>query len=122
MCKTDPTTVTITISATKANPFPPTISDGVSVGSKQTEDDNLTTNVKSGYIVVFQKGGDIGGITGIYETGGSDVFSTDPQLQPDGTWKGIIGAFPANTIESYGISYTVDAVTYNQDPKIRINQ
>lgn len=116
------TTVTITISATNANPFPPTISDGTNVASTQMDDDNLTTAVKSGYIIVFKKAGDIGGITGIYETGGSNVFSTQPTLQPDGTWKGVIGPFPANTIESYGISYTVGAVTYNQDPKIMINK
>lgn len=116
------TTVTITISATNANPFPPTISDGTNVASTQTGDENLTTSVKSGYIVVFKKGGDIGGITGIYETGGSNVFSTLPTLQPDGTWKGVIGNFPPNTVESYGISYTVGAITYNQDPKIAINK
>lgn len=122
MCGSNTTTVTITISATNATPFPPTISDGVHVASTQTDDDNLTTSVKSGYIVVFKKAGDVGGITGIYETGGSNVFSTIPTLQPDGTWKGVIGSFPQGTIESYGISYTVGAITYNQDPKIRINQ
>lgn len=42
MCHTDPTTVTITISATNVNPFPPTISDGTNVASTQMDDENLT--------------------------------------------------------------------------------
>ncbi|GGD85710.1 hypothetical protein [Planktosalinus lacus] len=122
MCHSGPKKVTITISATSAVPYPPTISDGVNVGSTQTEDDNLTTSVQSGNVVVFQKAGDVGAISNIYETGGSNVFKKLPAIQSDGTWKGEIGAFPAGTIETYGITYTVDNVTYNQDPKIMINK
>ncbi|MFD2203343.1 hypothetical protein [Shivajiella indica] len=119
---TPPPTVTVLISATNAAPFPPAISDGTNIVYSENDDTNLITDVKAGYNIIFKKAGDISSILGISETGGTNVFSSLPTLQPDGTWKGVIGSFPPNSEESYNISYVVNGVTYNQDPKIRINQ
>ncbi len=121
MCGSNTTVITITISATNANPFPPTISDGVHTTSTEIDDENLVTSVKPGYEVVFKKAGDITNITAITETDGTNVFSTLPTQQPDGSWKGTIGNFPANSEESYSISYLVNGTSYTQDPKLQIN-
>jgi hypothetical protein len=117
-----PPTINILISATLGTPFPPAISDGTHIVYSENDDTNLVTDAKAGYNIIFKKAGDISSIEGITETGGSNVFSTPPTLQADGTWKGVIGAFPPNTEESYNITYIVNGQTYNQDPKIRINQ
>ena len=118
MCGT--TTITITFSATTANPFPPTISDGTTVSSTQQGDQNLTTGVANGNVVVFQKAGDITAITAITDESGN-VFSVAPTLQADGTWKGVVGNFPTGTTESYSVTYTVGETSYTQDPKLRMN-
>lgn len=115
-----PTTITITLSATTANPTPLTINDGTVTVSSGQNDTNLVTGVKPTNIVVFKKMGDISCIA-IRETGGQDVFSTDPTAQLDGSWKGVIGSLPANTETTYTIMYVVGTTIYQQDPKIRIN-
>lgn len=118
MCGT--TTVYITISATKANPFPPTISDGSHSANTGPGDTAFVTSVKPGNRVVFQKAGDISSITAITDISGN-VFSTDPTLQGDGTWLGVIGNYPVSTEETYSITYRLQGKTYTQDPKLQIN-
>jgi hypothetical protein len=113
--------VTIVVSATSASPFPPTISDGTSVGSTEEGDENLTTNVGSGYTVVIKMAGDISSINNVYSTNGVNLFSSGPSRQSDGSWSGVIGALPKGTVETYSINYTVGGNTYIQDPKIMIN-
>jgi hypothetical protein len=123
MCGPGPSnSVTIVVSATKTTPFPPTISDGTNVGTTQSGDEDLTTGVGVGYTVTIKMGGDISAINRIYPNRDSpNLFSKGPDLQPDGTWLGVIGTFPKDTIESYSIDYTVNGTLYTQDPKIRIN-
>lgn len=123
MCGPGPSTsVTIVVSATKTTPFPPTISDGTNVGSTESGDQNLITNVGSGYTVTIKMGGDISAISNIYPNDGSpNLFSKGPDLQADGTWVGVIGTFPKSSVESYSIDYTVDGTLYTQDPKIMVN-
>jgi hypothetical protein len=123
MCGPGPSnSITIVVSATTAAPFPPTISDGTNVGSTESEDANLTTNVGTGYTITLKKGGDISAINNIYPNLNSpNLFSQGPTLQPDGSWVGVIGSLPKNTTESYSIDYTVNGTMYTQDPKLMIN-
>lgn len=123
MCGPGPSnSITIVVSATTAAPFPPTISDGTNVGSTETGDENLTTNVGAGYTVTIKKGGDISAINNIYPNLNSpNLFSQGPVLQADGSWVGVIGTLPKNTTESYSIDYTVNGTMYTQDPKIQMN-
>lgn len=121
MCGTS-NSVTIVVSATLANPFPPTISDGTTVGSTESGDENLTTNVGAGYTVTIKKAGDIAAINNIYPHSDSpNLFSSGPSLQSDGSWVGVIGLLTKGTIESYNIDYTVGGKLYTQDPKIQLN-
>lgn len=112
---------TITIGATKAVPHPPSINDGVHHSNTEKGDHDLTTDVRAGNIVIFQKEGDIGDLINIQNGGETNIFSTGPTKQPNGTWRGVIGPFSRYAIENYGISYTVDSQPYYQDPKIAIN-
>jgi len=124
MCTTSPSppatkTITITISATTASPSPLTISDGTTVGSTDTDDQNLITKVNPGDTIVFKIAGDISEINAIQVKDGSpDLFSTDPTSRNG--WTGIIGA-KVTSIESYNIQYTVGGTIYMQDPKIQFN-
>lgn len=124
MCTTSPSppatkTITITISATTASPSPLTISDGTTVGSTDTDDQNLITKVNPGDTIVFKIAGDISEINAIQVKDGSpDLFSTDPTSRNG--WTGIIGA-KVTSIESYNIQYTVGGIIYMQDPKIQFN-
>jgi len=126
MCTTSPSppatkTVTITISATTASPSPLTISDGTSVGSTDTDDQNLVTRVNPGDTIAFKIAGDITQITAIQlKPGSPDLFSTDPSS--GNGWAGIIGPKSTNT-ESYTIVYNVRGwdESFSQDPKIMIN-
>lgn len=111
------TTITITISATKAVPYPPTISDGTNTVSTEPSDEGLVTAVSTGNQIKFVKAGDITSIE-IIETGGQDVFSTNPTAQNN--WTGVIGVFPATTTEAYSITYVVDGTTYVLDPQLRM--
>ena len=121
MCGSNPT-VTILISATSTTPYPPAITDGVNISSTEQGDEDFTTSVTAGTNVIIKKSGAISEITAVTYTGESNVFSSPPIKQSDGTWKGVIGSFPANTEETYSISYVVGGQTYTQDPKIMINQ
>lgn len=119
MCGTP--TITITISASVDNPYPPSIDDGTNRVSSEDGDTNLTTLVSSGANVVFKFTGDVNQISAISNTS-SSIFSSGPSSQDDGTWQGTIGKFPVGTTESYSITYWVDGKSYTQDPKIKVNK
>lgn len=123
MCNTPTTTThTISVSATIADPFPPTLSDDEGHGAhNELGDQNFTTLVNAGDTIIWQKGGNISSLDAITETGGSDLFSTNPARQPNGTWKGIVGNLPSNTEEDYNIAYTVGGLSHTQDPKLKMN-
>ncbi|MFZ1750964.1 MAG: hypothetical protein WAU01_12260 [Saprospiraceae bacterium] len=121
MCGSKPT-VNILIGATIKTPYPPVITDGVNISTTEEGDENFTTLVSSGTTIIFKKTGDISDITTIAYSGESELFSTLPSQQSDGSWKGVIGSFPVNTEETYSISYVVNKQVYTQDPKIRLNQ
>lgn len=122
MCGGTSPTVTILIGATSNTPYPPAITDGTNISSTEEGDTDFTTGVTSGTNVIFKKTGAISAITAINYTGNTNLFSSGPTLQADGTWKGVIGNMQAGSIETYSISYMVDGNTYTQDPKIEINQ
>ncbi len=106
--------ITTPFSATKAVPFPPTISYGTNTSLTKIEGQNLITFVRSVDIVVFQKGGNIKGITGFYETKRTNLFR-------DESWRGVIVTSPPGGLEFYSIPNTVNAVTYYEDPKVAVN-
>ncbi len=128
MCTTDPPkqpiTHTMTVGATTAHPFPPTLTNDQGFTSiTEPADKNTTTLVDPGDIMIWKKSEDITELNAITETGGDDVFSTNPALQPDGTWKGIVGTFPPKNTRDYSITYTVEGAKknpYTQDPRIKI--
>ena len=111
--------ITITFSATNANQFPPTITDGTLTTSTESDDRNLTTDVGVGDTVIFQKGGDITSIDAITKTDGSNLFSTMPTARNG--WTGVIGSLASTTEESYSVTYTIGGVPYVQDPKLRMH-
>ena len=123
MCKT--TIHTLTVGATTAIPFPPTLANDQGFTSiTEPADKNTTTLVKNGDIMIWKKSEDITDLNAITETGGDDVFSSNPKKQKDGTWKATVGNFPANNTQSYSITYTVKNALenpYTQDPKIKMN-
>ena len=119
----NPTTAThtITVSATIADPFPPALSDDEGHQAHTgVGDAAMTTSVGAGDTVIWVKGGNISSLDGIVETAGTDLFSTNPAKQPNGTWKGIVGSLPSGTEESYSISYTVGGLSHTQDPKLQM--
>jgi hypothetical protein len=119
---TDTTTHTINISATNDNPTPLVISDdeGHSANT-DVGDQNLTTEIEPGDIIVWVKGGDITSIDAITEKAGTNLFSVDPGPQSNGTWQGTVGDQPSETEESYSITYTVDGAQHTQDPKLKMH-
>ncbi len=122
MCKT--TIHTLTIGATTAIPFPPTLANDQGFTSiTEPADKNTTTLVKNGDIMIWIKSEDVTEINAITETGGDAVFSSNPALQSDGTWKATVGNFPADNTQSYSITYSVKGAPknpYTQDPRIKI--
>ncbi len=113
---------TISVSATIARPHPLTISDDQGhLAETDPADAALTTQVYPGDTVIWQKGGDIQSLDNVAEKAGVDLFSTDPTLQPDGTWQGVIGSLPTGSEELYNIEYTVDGVAQSQDPRLKMN-
>ncbi|MEH6762937.1 MAG: hypothetical protein V7655_00425 [Aequorivita antarctica] len=124
MCGTKPTKITLTIGATTANPFPPTLTDdGGFTSITEPGDKNTVTLVSPGNIMIWKMSENITKIIAVVETGGDDVFSTNPSLQPDGTWQAVVGNFPAGNEKSYSIVYAVRGATcdcYCQDPIMRI--
>ena len=122
MCGGGPTVHTITISASNANPKPPTLTDEKGLTSSTDEGDrNFTTLVSNGQLVKWVKGGDVTDITGINQESGSNLFTAGPAKQSDGSWLGTIGNLAANSQESYSISYTVNGQNYTQDPKLKMH-
>lgn len=121
---TPPTKINLIVGASTAIPFPPTLTNDTGFTSITEEgDDNTITLVSPGNIMVWKLSGDITKINAITETGGEDVFSTDPTEQADGSWQGVVGNFPPGNAESYSIIYTVRGATenpYTQDPIIKI--
>lgn len=113
-----PTPITITISATAAKPFPPSITDGLN-SAPIGGDKNFTTAVVPGQSIMFRVAGDIAAITAIPEGPGSDIFSTDPLLSNN--WTGIIGTdVDGDDTREYSITYVMkgDGATYTVDPKL----
>ncbi len=123
MCTPNPTIVTLTIGATTADPFPPTLTDASGFTSiTEPADQKTTTLVNPGNLMVWKMSEDITSIK-IIEKPGQDIFSVDPAAQPNGTWQATVGNFPKGNERDYDIIYTVkgDPTTYTQDPRIRIN-
>lgn len=82
---------------------------------------NLTTTVKHKDKVIWDivsKSG-ISAITISKKASSQDIFSKDPAVQPDGSWKGTISD-TASGEESYNIGYTVNNVNYVCDPILQI--
>lgn len=118
-----PTKVNLTVGASTAIPFPPTLTDDSGFTSITEEGDTNTISlVNPGNIMIWKISGDITRITAITETGGQDVFSTNPTEQADKTWQGVVGNFPVGSSGTYSISYTVKGFEeiFTQDPIIQI--
>lgn len=124
MCGPKPTKISLTIGATTAIPYPPTLTDDKGFTSITEKGDKKTTTLVSpGNIMIWKMSGDITKINAINEMGGDDVFSTNPTAQPDGTWQAVVGKFPPGNEQAYNIIYTVKDATnnpYTQDPVMRI--
>jgi len=119
-----PIKISLTIGATTAIPFPPTLEDDSGFTSiTEPADKKTTTLVNPGNIMIWKKSEDITEINAITETGGDDVFSTNPTKQSDGTWQGVVGNFPPGNEQWYSITYTVKGALknpYTQDPRIKV--
>ena len=117
-----PVAHTITVSATIADPFPPSLSDdeghhaNTAVGDK-----GMTTLVSPGDSVTWQKAGNISSLENIFEPTGTDLFIIDPSQENNKTWVGIIGSLPPDSEESYSITYKIGGQIHTQDPKLRMN-
>lgn len=116
-----PTTHTIYINATIADPFPPHLSDDEGHNaSTQEGDKNMTTIIEPGDTIIWRTSGDITSLQEITEAGGTNLFSTNPAQQADGSWSGVVGNMDSG-IEEYNISYIVDnGMFYTQDPKLKM--
>lgn len=119
----NPPPITITISATAADPNNPTLSDGLAT-SQPGKAKEFKTIVVPTQNIMFRVGGDIAAITAVPEGPGSDIFSTDPLLSNN--WTGVIGDLPADDTREYSISYTMkgDATgtVYTEDPKLQMKK
>jgi hypothetical protein len=118
-----PTTHYVYVNATNNDPFPPHLSDDENHSASTADGDkNMTTDVGPGDTVIWSKSGDITSLDNVFESGnGNDLFSTDPALQANGTWQGVIGTLEGDNIETYSITYTVNGQSHTQDPKISGN-
>jgi len=116
-----PLPITITISATTAQPFPPGLSDGLlTVPIGGPNDADFTTQVVPGQQVNFSVAGDISEITAIIEDAG-DLFSVNPTKENN--WVGIIGPKKNIPISDYTVCYNVKGAAANpycQDPKLHM--
>ena len=116
-----PVTHTITVSATVAVQYPPSLSDDEGhTTNTELGDEAMTTLVGPGDAVTWQKGGDISSLDNIFEPVGTDLFIVDPSKEDNQTWVGIIGSLPSGSEEAYSITYKVGGNSYTQDPKIQI--
>ncbi len=113
---------TVTVSATTANPFPPSLSDDEGNNANTGPGDAaMTTLVGPGDSVSWQRAGDVSSLDNIFEPTGTDLFIIDPSKEDDGTWVGIIGSMPPGSEEAYSITYSVAGVQQpTQDPKLRV--
>ncbi|MBK6362157.1 MAG: hypothetical protein IPF52_01180 [Saprospiraceae bacterium] len=121
MCGGGNQTFTITFTATKANPFPPVINDGTKT-SDPGNDSDFVTLVTTDSNVIIRAGGDISSIDNVTIEPGVDLFSQNPTKQSDGTWKGVVGSSTPNGDTGYNVQYTLNGISYSQDPKLRIKQ
>jgi hypothetical protein len=119
-----PTTHTIYVNATIDDPDPPHLSDDEGHNASTAEDDkNMTTIIEPGDTIIWRKSGDITSLEEITESGGNNLFSSDPAQQEDGSWMGIVGNMDPGTTEEYVISYIVDnGMFYTQDPKLTMKR
>lgn len=85
-------------------------------------DGNLTTNVNPGDKVVWEivSGSGISAITIAKKPTSNDIFSKDPKVKSDGSWKGTISD-TATGEESYNIGFTIGSVDHVCDPILKIN-
>ena len=123
MCGPKPLKISLTIGATTARPFPPTLTDDNGFTSITEDGDKKTTTlVRPGNIMIWKMSEDITEIK-ITENDGEDVFSKDPAQQPDGTWQAVVGNFDPGNHRDYSITYSVKGAPdnpYVQDPIMRI--
>ena len=117
-----PVTHTITVSATIADKFPPSLSDDEGHNANTgVGDAAMTTLVGPGDLVTWQKGGNISSLDNIFEPEGTDLFIIDPSEEKNGTWVGIVGSLPPDSEEAYSITYKVGGVQQpTQDPKLKM--
>jgi len=124
MCGPKPTKISLTIGAKTTTPYPPTLTDDKGFTSiTEKGDKNTITLVSPGNIMIWKMSGDITKIIAVVETGGDEVFSTNPALQSDGTWQAIVGNFPSGNEQAYSIVYSVKGAPCNcycQDPVMKI--
>lgn len=118
-----PVSHTITVSATVADPFPPSLSDDEGhMGDTELDDEAMTTLVGPGDVVTWREGGAISSLDSIFEPTGTDLFIVDPSLEDNGSWVGIIGSLSSGAEEAYSITYSVAGVQQpTQDPKLRMH-
>jgi hypothetical protein len=91
-----------------------------------TGNNTITTIVNPGDKVIWQlkmKGG-IDTLTAITEKAGSeDIFSKGPAStdsgNPSSNWQGVVSKSATGT-ESYSIGYTIDGVSYTDDPELEL--
>ena len=118
-----PPKITITITATTENPFPPGLSDGVTtlpIGGPN--DSGFTTVVVPNQQVQFVKAGDITEFQ-IIEGQGSDIFKPDPTAANNYT--GVIGTNLQNDqSREYTIQYRVKGhdSPFDQDPELKMKR
>lgn len=85
-------------------------------------DNSITTNVNPGDTVTWKlkSAGGIDEITNIAaKAGNTDIFSSNPSAQSDGSWKGIVSA-SATGSESYLIGYKIGSTDYTDDPDLDV--
>lgn len=126
MCGPPPVVkITLIVGATTKTPWPPTLEDDKGFTSiTEGADQKTVTLVSPGNIMIWKMSEDIIQINAVTETGGDEVFSKNPTLQPDGTWQAVVGTFNPGNAQDYSITYTVKGAPnnpYTQDPKIKIN-
>jgi hypothetical protein len=83
---------------------------------------SITTNVNPRDTVTWQlkSGGGIDAITNIAAKATSpDIFSSDPAIQSDGSWKGTVSG-SATGSESYLIGYKIGSTDYTDDPELDV--
>ncbi len=126
----------IVFSASKEDPFPPSISQGPKTVHSLKDDVDFSSDLKEGSQLIFKCGGDITAIRIVKKADSdkdSDLFTILTSLDADGNMRGD-NDFPQNTrwigivsssaekgqIEHYNIEYYVDGVIEGGKPKLFI--